>query len=392
MHSIKFKFLGSGYLILIIILFLYSFTQVDLGLALTRYPALFSIQRSFQEIGYFNRSLSTYLFIGIVFSLFAFYFYFIKLSLKNKLSKKFIWRMIFATSFVLAFSYNAFSYDIFNYIFDAKVVSYYHENPYIKRPLDFPQDKMLYFMHWTHATYAYGPTWLFLTVPLSFLGMNIFLVTFFLFKFFLTFCYLGSVFLIGKILRKASPKNEIFGLVFFAFNPLVLIESLVSSHNDIAMMFFALLAIYLLINKKTILAFLALIFSALLKDVTAVLLAPFLAYVFPFSRKFISSWEKFFLLSTVFLIGGLMFVVYKIGIQPWYFLWILPVLALFKPNKYLISVSMGFSFGLLMRYVPFLWQGNWDGSAFMVEQILTISSLIIFPALTFVYTLIKRTA
>ena len=72
---------------------------------------------------------------------------------KKKISKPFVWLIIFVSALLLVFSYNAFSYDIFNYIFDAKIFTHYHQNPYLQKALDYPGDPMLSFMRWTHRVY-----------------------------------------------------------------------------------------------------------------------------------------------------------------------------------------------------------------------------------------------
>lgn len=171
------------YLVVIIALFLYSFTQIDLGLTMTRASIFTQIQRSFQYIGYFNRPLSTTLDITIMLLLFSFYIVYILFARRGLLNLKTFWLTTIILTVILAFSYTAYSYDIFNYIFDAKIVTHYHANPYLHKALDFPKDPMLSFMHWTQRTYPYGPVWLILTVPLSFIGLNYFIPTFFLLRF-----------------------------------------------------------------------------------------------------------------------------------------------------------------------------------------------------------------
>jgi hypothetical protein len=110
------KFLSSNvlfiYLLAIIGLFSYSFTQISLGLALTRYPSLYVVQQWFQQIGYFNRPLSTILFLFILLLLFISYIYFLtnfSIVFKNR---KHLWKAIFFTAVLLLFSYPAFSYNI----------------------------------------------------------------------------------------------------------------------------------------------------------------------------------------------------------------------------------------------------------------------------------------
>ena len=254
-----------SFLLVIVLLFLYSFTQIDLSLTLSQASVWQSVQKSFQYIGYFNRPFSTILFISILILMFAYYIWFLKKAIRKELKTKDLIVLIVSTAVVLSFSYNAFSYDLFNYIFDAKIVTHYHENPYFHRALDYPADPMLSFMRWTHRVYPYGPVWLGLTIPISFIGMNIFLLTFFLFKFLITGFYLASVFLIYKINKKINPDHAIFNTAFFALNPLIIIESLVSSHHDIVMIFFALVGINLFFLRKRILAIILIIISSQVK-------------------------------------------------------------------------------------------------------------------------------
>src|SRR3989344_7264882 len=149
----KIKLLGTFYVLTIIFLFLYSFTQVDLNLTLSQFSLWQITQKFFQQIGYFNRPLSTTFYILIIFLLFGFYFFFLSLASKNKIRKNKIWFLTIVSTIILSFSYNAFSYDLFNYMFDAKIITHYGQNPYLHKALDFSTDPMLNFMRWTHRTY-----------------------------------------------------------------------------------------------------------------------------------------------------------------------------------------------------------------------------------------------
>ncbi|MGH2611771.1 MAG: hypothetical protein ACRDFB_01825, partial [Rhabdochlamydiaceae bacterium] len=211
-----------SYLIILIGLFLFSYTQIDLGLVITRIPFLYGFEKDFQYIGYFNRPLSTLLFVLLVLLLTGMYIWLLHLFQKKEISKSFFWKLIAITAVILAFSYNAFSYDLFNYMFDAKILTHYHLNPYQHKALDFPQDPMLGFMHWTERTYPYGPVWLGLTVPLSFIGANIFIITFYLFKFMMVGAYVGTVYFLYKIGEKLKFEKPLYQTAWFAFNPLVI--------------------------------------------------------------------------------------------------------------------------------------------------------------------------
>lgn len=294
-----------GWLAIVVSLFLYSFTQIDLGLTLTRVSFWQVIQRQFQYIGYFNRPLSTYIYLGLLLFLFGFYFLLLKAVRKGWLTPKQIWRLILVTALILWVSYNAFSYDLFNYIFDAKIVTFYHKNPYQHKALDFPGDPMLGFMHWTHRYYPYGPLWLVFTVPLSFLGFQKLLPTMFLFKGLGLVGYLGSAWFIYQILLKTKPKIKSIGLAIFAFNPLVIIESLVSAHNDILMMMLALGGFWFLIKRRYFFAWLMLFLSIGVKFATGLLLPVFLLAGFYRWQKRKINWEKIWLVSFLLMIGAL---------------------------------------------------------------------------------------
>lgn len=349
------KLLFFLYFFALVSLFLFSYTQVDLNLTLSKIPAILNAQRFLQYIGFFQRPLATLLFSLISVLLFVLYFIFLRAGVKDHIKIKEVSFLIILTAIILTLSFNAFSYDLFNYIFDAKIITHYHLNPYMHTALDFPGDPMLLFMHWTHRLYPYGPTWLLETVPLSFLGFGFFLSTLFLFKALATAGFLGTVYFISKILKKISPANEKFGILFFALNPLVIIEGLVSGHNDISMMFFAMWAFYCLINKKYTASFLLLILSSGVKFAT-ILLLPIFIYVF--WKKGNVNWEKIFLYSIILMIFAVVIASVRTTFQPWYMLYVLSLVALVG-KRYVLPTIIISMLGVFY-YVPFLYLGNWD--------------------------------
>lgn len=368
--------LSLGWLLTIVILFFYSFTQIDLGLTLTRISWWQIIQKKFQYIGYFNRPLSTGLYLGILLFLFTFYFL-LFLSVKRKwLHSKQIWLLILMTAGVLWFAYNAFSYDLFNYIFDARIVTFYHQNPYQHKALDYLGDPMLGFMHWTHRYYPYGLLWLVFTVPLSFLGWQKLVPTMILFKGLAVLGYLGSCWFIDKMLAEIKPKERLMGLTIFAFSPLVIIESLVSAHNDILMMMLALGAFWFLFKKKTFLAWLMLFLSIGIKFATAFLLPAFLlATIRQFQEKKVN-WQRIWLFSFWLMAAALLAAVKRSELKPWYLLYLWPFVSLLSP-KPIFGLTTIFSSGLLLHYAPFLYLGNWDPPVPTIKLGLTLSSLLI---------------
>lgn len=358
-------------------MFLYSFTQIDLGLTLSKASIWQSAEKLFKNIGYFNRPLSASIFIVTIILLFAFYLLILSVVRKKEISQKSIWKLIIAITVILTFSYNAFSYDLFNYIFDAKVITFYKENPYFHKALDFPSDHMLSFMHWTHRLYPYGPVWLGLTVSLSFFGMQIFLPTFFLFKILVSATFLGTIFYIGKILQKISPENKLFGIVFFALNPLVVVESLVSAHNDIVMMFFAVWSIYSFMNIKYGRSIILLILSIGIKFATILLVPVFVLLSYLEMYKKSINWEKIILLMTGLMIIAVFTATFRTTFQPWYLIYPLTFSSLL-PSKYFVAIpAVVISFFAVFQYLPFIYLGNWDNPIPSVLNWAMISSIIL---------------
>src|SRR5581483_9728521 len=273
------KLLALSYIFLIFLLFLYSFTQVDLGLTLSKNKLLHDILFSFQHIGYFNRNLSSKIYISLIFLIYIFYIVFLKLAYSKKIETKYIWKILLISSPILIISYNAFSYDLFNYVFDAKIITHYGQNPYFHKALDYPLDPMLAFMHWTDRTYPYGPIWLLVSVPISKAGSNIFILTTLLFKFAAGLSYLGCIFFIQKICHKFKL-NQQLGMVYFGLLPLTQIELVLNAHND-GIMFFLLLAslFFYFVKPSKILSILLYLLSVGIKYVTAFLL-PVYIYMF----------------------------------------------------------------------------------------------------------------
>ena len=349
----------SFYILVVIALFIFSFTQVDLSLTLSQGSIYQSLQKSLQYVGFFQRPLSALIFSVISVFLFLFYLAFLYLVKKDKLKITTTKILVLLTFLILVFSYNAFSYDLFNYIFDAKILTHYSQNPYLHKPTDFANDPMLNFMRWTHRLYPYGPSWLVLTVPLSFIGFNFFLPTFFLFKAMIGLTFLGSVYLVYKISSILFPKNAIFNTVFFAFNPLILIEGLISSHNDFPLIFFALLAIYLYLLKKKSFSFASLLFSIGVKFSTVVLV-PVFALVLYFEKiKKNIPWENIFLLSLIFSLVAVLLATLRTTFQPWYLIFPLTMSAFISKKTYIFIPSFIASVFMILIYIVYVFMTDY---------------------------------
>ncbi len=356
------KFILFGWIIAGFVLFLYSFTQVDLSLTLSRVSVYQTVEKMFQYVGYFNRPLSTILYLAIIGIMFILYAITLNLVRKKIIEWGTVWKIVICLSVILFFAYNAFSYDLFNYIFDAKIVTHYHQNPYVQKALDYPGDPMLSFMHWTHRTYPYGPAWLVLTVPLSYIGVGYFLLTFYLFKLLIIGSFIWSAKLIKKIAEKTGI-DPAFAVAGFALNPLVLVESLVSAHNDIVMIALGLFGILMFLEQKYIKSLFGIVASILVKYATALLIPAIIARGLLSAKGGSASGRKdevFFYVLIASMSIATLFASYRTNFQPWYLLIILPFTA-FVQKKYFIAIPVFIiSIAALLQYVPYLYLGNWN--------------------------------
>lgn len=382
-----FRYIFAGYIVVVICLFLYSYTQVDLNLTLSRSSVWQTIQKSFQYIGWFERPLSTAIY-AVIFLLFTIYYIlFLWAVKKNLLAEKQFWLLVVVSSVILLFSYNAFSYDLFNYMFDARIFTFHHENPYNHKALDYLSDPWINFMRWTHRYYPYGPVWLGLTIPLSFIGLQFFLPTLFLFKALMAGSFLASTFLIGKIIEKisSSKSKALLGMAFFAFNPLVIFESLVSAHHDIVMMAFSLLGLYFLLDKKYLWAFLFLFLSIGIKFSTAFLLPVFVLVMFLQVKKKKINWGHISIFVIILMVVAVIFASIRTELQPWYVIWILPFVPLLIENGWVMISFNAFTVLLLFYYVPFLYTGNWNPPIPAIKFWITVGSATFSLLFVFIY-------
>ncbi|MFH1832984.1 MAG: hypothetical protein ABH816_02345 [Candidatus Levyibacteriota bacterium] len=322
----------------------------------------------FTDFAFVHRQITTVIYISVIFLFFIFYFLFLSLVREGKLNQKQFKFIIIITSGILLFSYPAMlSYDIFNYIATAKVTFFHHENPYLIMPIEFIGDPLLLFTHAANKIALYGPIWIILSAIPYLLSFGKFVLILLNFKLFILGFYLATIALIWKISR------NLLSVALFALNPLIIIETLVSGHNDIAMMFLALLAFYFLIKKKLFSSFIFLVLSIFIKYSTLFLVPVFAYTLFKAWRKEALNWNKIFYLSslsmfTIFLLSPIREEIYS-----WYAIWFLTFIALMPQKKIIFYFSFSLSFGLLLRYIPYMLMGTYFDPTPILKTILTFA-------------------
>ncbi len=354
MKNKRFLLILLGYILTLFGLLVYSYAHIDLNLTLSSNSFYQSFQNQLIQLGYFKRGLSTQLFVVLTTLLFILQSIVVDAIRKKYIRTSHVLKLSIIAAGLLLFAYPAFSHDIFNYIFDTRLLIEHNVNPWQYTALDFPQDLWTRFMRWTHRTYPYGPTWLPLTVPFYLAGLGKFTPTLFWFKFLGVLSYLTSVWSVKNILKMTKPKYQTVGLALFALNPLIIIESLVTAHLDAVMAAVFLAGLVFLLNGRNVLSWIFLLLSAGMKYVTASAVPVWLWWK---GKK--NNFNQAVMTMLVFSLVATGVAIYLREILPWYFITPLALLSLLPERKELQAASSIISAGLLFRYTPFILIGEY---------------------------------
>ncbi len=167
--------------------------------------------------------------------------------------------------------------DLFDQIFRARELVVYGKNPFLYPPAApiFAHDPFRpYVGGWAGTTSPYGPVWELLAAATAWLAGNDLWRAVIFFKGLVILAYGGTACLIYATLRLLRPGWAARGLLFFAWNPLVLWETAGNGHNDMVMILFIILCCWLLARgrRAALLAPVALALAALAKFVPVLLL------------------------------------------------------------------------------------------------------------------------
>lgn len=325
-----------GLLVLLFAIFSYVFVDPNFFFLNSIISKIYIYHSGFTSILY---TIATILFFG---------FYILFITKRKQISPHTVFLLIGISIIGLGLAYPAIlSYDIFNYALTSKVLFFYKENPYLIKPFEFTNDPWLIFTRATNKIALYGPVWIVLTgLPFIFSFRNCLVLL-------LNFKILNALFLIGScfFFAKLSKKRE--DLVLFALNPLILIETMVSSHNDISMVFLMLISFYFLGKKRNILGSLFFVLSLLIKYASLIALPIYLFVLIRNIRKENIDWSKIFewTFYAMFVVFILSFI--REEIYAWYALWFLPF-GFLSHNKRLKLICILFSLSLLLSYIPYI--------------------------------------
>lgn len=212
--------------------------------------------------------------------------------------------------------------DVFYYLGIGRIDSKYGQNPYYTTITQFVEsgDNAKYLEEdttlaqgavndWADTTVVYGPVWTFICKIVAGLGLGNIDFSLFIFKLFSVLLHVLNCYLIYKITKK-----KIFVLIY-GLNPFMMLEGIVSVHNDLYVVTFVLASIYFLLKKKNLLiSVLFLALATAIKYFTVLLLPFFIIYYFR-EEKPLKRLKKCVIYGIIFAIFVAM--TYLIYVQDW---------------------------------------------------------------------------
>ena len=372
------------YISTLIVLTVFSYGFIDPNLSLSTNPILIRFIEPLTFLVYHKRPIATILFFIILIILYIYYVLFLYNPKYGISSMEKLRKVLLASATVLIFSYQALSYDLFNYITTAKVLFRYHENPYIVIPVEIPNDPNLLFTRAANKTALYGPVWLAITAIPHYLGSGNIWLTIIAYKGMNAVVFLLFAYMVYHVTK------SITNVLFFALNPLVIMETLVSGHNDIFMMILALAGLVLWKNKlviNNIIGWLLFIASWFIKGATVVLLPVFIL------RK-LSLHYSLFIAYFLLLIVILAIAPIREELYPWYAVWIVSVMSLLPIDKhqFLTNLTIIFTFSLELRHLPYMWMGYYAGVGPGLRSLFIVIPVFVYLVVYGIIGVIKKSS
>jgi hypothetical protein len=176
--------------------------------------------------------------------------------------------LFFATAY--AFSYPVYTSDFWLSVAWGRMIAV-GQNPYYVEMSPAAIDG-LPLSNWGDRM-TYGPLWAAISGGLAWLAGRREWLEFFLFKGVLAGAWVGTLVLLRRIAALRSPRDEAVALCLFGWMPMSTLFAVAEGHNDIAMIFPLVLWLFLLRWQRYQVSGASLVASALIKYITAPLLA-----------------------------------------------------------------------------------------------------------------------
>jgi len=162
--------------------------------------------------------------------------------------------------------------DIYDNIMHARILGVYGGDPYLQTGKDYRSDPFYRYMAWKVSPSAYGPGWEYPAAATARLADDGLAANVLAFKLLPGCFWLASLGLVAVYQRRVAPGQALGSFYLLAWNPTVLYSTWGNGHNDITMVFWMLLAVWMLARRHYSATFLALLGGALVKYIPLLIL------------------------------------------------------------------------------------------------------------------------
>ena len=202
--------------------------------------------------------------------------YFVAHRAAHQTSSKTAWMIVIGgtLAFITMFLFMAplDARDIYDNIFHGRILGVYGANPFHDLISSFPHDPFFKYPWWKNSPSAYGPLWETLAGITAWLAGNGIITNILAFKILPGIFHLTSMVVAVSFLRRIQPQHALSGALLLGWNPVLLYETWGNGHNDIAMIFWVLLAALFISQKHYSLGTLSLVAGTLIKFIPVLLI------------------------------------------------------------------------------------------------------------------------
>lgn len=212
-----------------------------------------------RETRQFTTTMEWYAFLIITFVVYTLCAYFIYRLLKvhnDQRTRRLSYGLIIAVTLLSCLFYFLtpahIATDMYSYESYGRLLALHGANPYFVPPSAFPQDITFRWLYWKDTTSIYGPIWMLISAALALIGNPTQLSILLQFRGVALLAHLITTYLVYKGLRTLgrSERTVALGTLLYAWNPLVLAESVLGAHNDIVMVMFLVAGLYWLAKAE----------------------------------------------------------------------------------------------------------------------------------------------
>ena len=164
--------------------------------------------------------------------------------------------------------------DLYLYNLYGRTIAVYGANPIHHPPSSFQSDAHLQWVYWKDLPSSYGPLWLMLCAALSRIGVESVTLMVIVYRIAAAVLHLLTAGVLWSTLHSIQPRTAATRTLFYAWNPLVLLEVVGNAHNDVLVALFAVLLVTAAMRRAWMASAFFAACAVMVKPYALLLLAP----------------------------------------------------------------------------------------------------------------------